>query len=66
MADHLVVLVGQRRYGNSEAPMATVDLHAFITAMEDFATEHLGIPPPTVKPSDNGAWIRFEFTVGDD
>jgi hypothetical protein len=65
VADRLVVLVGRRRYQQAEA-MPTSDLAAFITAMERYAVDVLGVALPKVGSSTNGEWIKFEFVVGDD
>lgn len=65
VTDRLVVLIGRRRYQSKE-PMPTADLAAFITAMERFAADVLGVDLPTVGAADNGEWIRFEFEVGAD
>lgn len=65
MTNKLLVLVGQRRYQNA-VPMATVDLSAFITFMEKYAVDQLGVGHPSVTSSESGNWIKFEFEMGDD
>jgi hypothetical protein len=65
VADRLVVLIGRRRYQSAE-PMATSDLSAFITKMERYAVEVLGVEKPTIGASENGEWIKFEFRIGDE
>jgi hypothetical protein len=62
MADKVVVLINKQQYGKP-VPMETNDLDAFIGRMERFGVDYLGAGTPTVAPSENGLWIRFEFTL---
>ena len=65
MADVIKVHLSGWRY-SSPAPLDSVDVQAFITAMRTYATSVLGVDPPTIDSPENSQSIRFTFNVGGD